>query len=523
MARKRRRATESEFPLWGILRRRWTWGLLAALGVLVPAASVITFLPDVYRSKATVLIERQQIPDELVRSTVTSALETRLHTITQEILSRPALQALAKQYLASNEWGGSLPPEVAIDRIRRSIDVQLETSKVGRDYSATAVAFTVAYTSRDPERAARVANALADSYVEKNVEMRKEEATGTAEFLRDQLEATRQRLQEQEKQVSAFKERHSGQLPEQLQANLATLEQLNIQLRLNSENQISAQTRRAALVKQLNEVEGMAPAVAPDTAGNRLLQLKQQLATLQARYSDRYPDVVRVKSEIQAIEAQMRRADGSVGGGLADSNPLAFELRRSIDAVDVELTRLRAEQENLRRTLGTYQQRVEMAPRREQEAQSLTRDYESTKELYKSLVNRERESRLAQDMEQRRKGEQFRVIEPALPSPHPSAPNRRLLIPLTIPFSLGIGLAVMLLLEKTDKSVRSMAEIESMTRIPVVVRIPPIVSARDLEERRRRRKVLAASAMGALVLIVGVSYVFASRNWGLSTLLLRFS
>jgi polysaccharide chain length determinant protein (PEP-CTERM system associated) len=524
MARKRRRAAESDFPLWGILRRRWTWGVMAALGVLVPAASVILFLPDVYRSKATVLIERQQIPDELVRSTVTSALETRLHTITQEILSRPALQALAKQYLAGNEWGGSLPPEVAIERIRRSIDVQLETSKVGRDYSATAVAFTVAYTSRDPERAARVANALAQSYVEKNIEMRKEEATGTAEFLRDQLEATRQRLQEQEKTVSAFKERHSGQLPEQLEANLATLEQLNVQLRLNSENQISAQTRRAALVKQLNEVEGMAPAVTPDNAGNRLLQLKQQLATLQARYSDRYPDVVRVKSEIQALESQMRRGDESAAGsGLADSNPLTFELRRSIDAVDVELTRLKAEQENLRKTLGTYQQRVEMAPRREQEAQSLTRDYESTKELYKSLVNRERESRLAQDMEQRRKGEQFRVIEPALPSPHPSAPNRRLLIPLTIPLSLGIGLVVMIFLEKTDKSVRSMTEIESMTRIPVVVRIPPIVSARDLEERRRRRKVLVASAVGAIVLVVGVSYVFASRNWGLSTMLLRLS
>ena len=100
MVKKRRRppVAEPELPVWGILRRRWRWGALAALGCLVPAVSVIEFLPDVYRSKATVLIERQQIPDELVRSTVTSALETRLHTITQEILSRPHLEGLAAQF-----------------------------------------------------------------------------------------------------------------------------------------------------------------------------------------------------------------------------------------------------------------------------------------------------------------------------------------------------------------------------------------------------------------------------------------
>ena len=528
MARKRRRVAEPQgnLPIWGILRRRARWGILAALCCLAPAVSIITFLPDVYRSTATVLIERQQIPDELVRSTVTSALETRMHTITQEILSRPYLQDLAARFQVGNEWGEHVSPDLVIARIRRSIEVDLETSKVGRDYSSAAVAFTVAYSSRDPEKAASVANALAQSYVEKNLEMRKQEAAGTADFLRQQLEATTRRLQEQEKQVSAFKERHSGELPEQLNANLATLEQLNVQLRLNSENQISASERRAALVRQLDEVEGMTPAVAPDAAGNRLQQLRQTLASLQSRYSDKYPDVVRVKSEIQSLEAQLRRASGNdstTGGELTDTNPLTFELRRSIDAADVDLKRLKAEQENLRKSLAVYQQRVEMAPRREQESQGLTRDYETNKELYKTLVNREREFQLAEDMEQRRKGEQFRVIEPALPSTHPSAPNRRLLIPLTLPFALGLGLAVILFLELTDKSVRSVEELQSLTRIPVVVKIPPIADEGDEERRRKRLGILAASALAGLVVVIGVSYVIAKGNWALTNLLLRLS
>ena len=528
MVKKRRRppVAEPELPVWGILRRRWRWGALAAVGCLVPAVSVIEFLPDVYRSKATVLIERQQIPDELVRSTVTSALETRLHTITQEILSRPHLEGLAAQFGVGKEWSSQESPEVAIERVRRSIDVELETSKVGRDYSSTAVAFTVGYSSRDPEKAARVANALAQSYVEKNLAMRKEEAAGTAEFLRDQLAATSRKLQDQEKVVSAFKERHTGQLPEQLPANLATLEQLNVQLRLNSENEISARERRAALVKQLNEVEGMAPAVAPDAAGNRLLQLRQSLATLQARYSDKYPDVVRVKAEIQAMEAQLRRPggdDSKPGSVIIDANPMTFELRRSIDAVDVELARLKAEKDNLHTSVTVYQERVEMAPRREQEAQSLTRDYETTKEQYKSLVNRERESQLAEDMEQHRKGEQFRIIEPALVPRGPSAPNRRLLIPLMLPLALGLGLAAMIILEFGDKSVRSAEEIAALTHMRVVARIPPIVGALAEQERRRRLGILAVSGAGILLAVVGLSYLIARGNWALTNMLLRFS
>lgn len=528
MARRRRRVAEPNplLPVLAILRRRWRWGLLAFVGCLVPGVSILTFLPSIYRATATVLIERQQIPDELVRSTVTSALETRLHTITQEILSRPHLEGLAATFGLDEAWGGVSSPDAAIERLRSSIDVELETSKVRRDYSSAAVAFTVSFSSPDPENSAVVANALAQSYVEKNLEMRKEEASGTADFLRQQLEATTRQLQEQEKVVSAFKERHSGELPEQLDANLATLEQLNVQLRLNSENQISANERRAALVKQLNEVEGMAPAVGPDAAGNRLLQLRQTLAALQSRYSDKYPDVVRVKAEIQSLEAQLRRAsDGAerAEDPVPDANPLTFQLRQSIDGVDVELKRLEAEQDNLRATLGVYQRRVEMAPRREQEAQSLTRDYETTKDLYKMLVTRERESQLAEDMEQRRKGEQFRVIEPAQPPGEPSAPNRRALVPLAVPVALGLGVLVMLALELLDGSVRSAQEVQALTRIPIVVSVPAIAGEGNGRQRRRRLAVVTAASLGSLAGAIGLAYAIAHENWALTKLLLRLS
>jgi polysaccharide chain length determinant protein (PEP-CTERM system associated) len=528
MAKRRRAAhpAEHELAVWDILRRRGLWGLATFLACLTPFVSVVSFLPDVYRSTATVLIERQQIPDELVRSTVTSALETRLHTITQQILSRPQLEELYARFGLGDEAGPGRLTDRVIDRIRDSIQVELETSKVRRDHGAAAVAFTVSYSGRDPEKAALVANALALSYVEENLRMRKQEAAGTADFLRQQLETTKRNLEEQEKQVSAFKERYSGQLPEQLSANLATLEQLNVQLRLNSENQISASERRAALVKQLSEAEGMAPAGGPDAAGNRLLQLRQTLAVLQARYSDKYPDVVRVKSEIESLESELRRAstgEGQQHGTTPEANPLTFQLRQAIDAVDVEIKRLKAEQENLRGSLAQYQNRVEMAPRREQESQALVRDYETNKELYRSLVTRERESQLAQEMEQRRKGEQFRVIEPALPPGAPAAPRRRTLTLAAVPGALVLAILAMALVEFLDSSLHSAQDLQRLTTIPIVASIPRITVEADRRQRRRRLGLAAASAVGVLVAIVAASYAVAANNLTLTRLLLRLS
>jgi hypothetical protein len=189
--------------------------------------------------------------------------------------------------------------------------------------------------------------------------------------------------------------------------------------------------------------------------------------------------------------------------------------------VDVELKRLKAEQDNLRATLAVYQQRVEMAPRREQEAQSLTRDYETTKDLYKTLVTRERESQLAESMEQRRKGEQFRVIEPALPPTEPSAPNRRVLVPLTVPVALGLGVLVMLVLEFLDGSVRSAQEVQALTRIPIVVSIPAIAGEEDGRQRQKRLAVVTAASLGSIVGAIGLAYAIAHENWTLTKLLLR--
>jgi polysaccharide chain length determinant protein (PEP-CTERM system associated) len=510
------RGGDGAFDLMGVLRRRKWVLVLVFLGSFAAAASLVTFLPDIYRSSATVLIERQQIPEELVKSTVTSGLDTRLPTITQEILSRARLEGLIDRFGLYTDLRKKAPLEAVIDQMRQDVDVEFKGGE--RRSDRITIAFMVGYRGRDPQKVALVANTLASFYIEENLKVRERQATGTADFLRTQLEEVKAKLDEQEKLVSAFKERHMGELPQQLDANLKTLEQLNVQLRLNADNQVRVNEQRAALAAQVAEADGVITPGGVNSASARLAELRKVLADLQTRYSDKYPDVVSVKAEIAALELRLQNAASAPAGPVFGGASL--ELRRALAELDGQGRALRSEADNLRRSVALYQQRVENAPKREQEFQGLSRDYEASKEQYRSLLRRGGESELAESMEQRQKGEQFRIIEPALVSQSPAAPNRSRLILFALGLALGLAAFATALAEQLDATFHSSHELRRRTGLQVVS-IPPIVSPDDARERRRRFGLGALSAVVGLAAIVAGSYFVARENGQLSAKLMR--
>ena len=192
-------------------RRKW----LAVLAFAVPASaavSLIAFLPNVYRSAATVLVESQQVPESLVPPTVTSTLETRLQTISQEILSRSKLEALIDRFVLYPDLRQRLPFEEVVDHMRKDVKLELKGVDVKGVRQAT-VAFTISYQGGDPGKVAAVANTLASFYIEENLKVRERLATGTAEFLEVQVSETKTRLDDLERRVGEFKRRHLGELP----------------------------------------------------------------------------------------------------------------------------------------------------------------------------------------------------------------------------------------------------------------------------------------------------------------------
>jgi polysaccharide biosynthesis transport protein len=262
---RQRSGLETFLAVWS--RRRWL-AIFTFIAPLAAGISVVAFLPNIYRSAATVLVERQQVPEAFVRSTVTSALETRLQTISQEVLSRARLEALINRFGLYAELRLKAPLEEVIGRMRKDIKLEIKSAEL-RGLREATVAFTISYQGSDAGMVTLVTNTLASFYIEENLKARERQAVGTTEFLKAQLGETKKRLDEQEQRVSTFKRRHLGELPQQMDANLSTLERLHGQLRQNSDSQTRAAERRQALSTQLAESELLQPAgVVTSAAGS---------------------------------------------------------------------------------------------------------------------------------------------------------------------------------------------------------------------------------------------------------------
>jgi polysaccharide chain length determinant protein (PEP-CTERM system associated) len=512
MAEEARKSNGLDLVLEVWSRRKWLV-MLIFLGGFAAAASLAMFLPNAYSAEAKVLIERQRIPEAFVKSTVTSALGSRIQTISQEILSPSRLEGLITRFDLYTDLRDKVPLKQVIAQMRGDISVELKQAERERSDLASGT-FTIGFMGDDPQKVALVANALASLYIEENLRIREGQAVGTAQFLQSQLEEMKKKLDEQERRVTGFKERYIGGLPQQQEANLATLKQLNEQLRLNSDTQIRISERRAMLARQLAEVEGFKAAGSPDAIATRITQLHQELTELRTRFSDMYPDVIQLKAEIAALEERLRTVKNNKEPEkkrewAAPTNPYILQLKQAIGEIDLETKALKAEAEGLRHAIANYQRYVEQAPQRELEFQILARDYETTKEVYHSMLKRQGEAQLAESMEQRQKGEQLQILAPAMAADQPAKPNRSRLIAMGLLLSLGLAAGVVVLAEWLDTSFHAVDDLRALSQVPVLVSIPRIIIPADRSRRRWRLCFGAAAVMLGLVLIVGSSFLIA--------------
>jgi polysaccharide biosynthesis transport protein len=508
--------------VWG--RRKW----LALFAFAVPFAatlSFIVFLPSLYRSTVSLVVDRQQVPEIFVRPTVNSPGEIRLQTVRQDMLSRPRVESAINRFGLYPELLAQGKMDAAVARVRGDAELKVIEQREGA--GGGTVAFALNLRGRDPEKIAKVANALAAQYIDDNLKSRERQAAGTTDFLKGQLAVVKKRLDGQEQLLSEFKKRYLGELPQQLEGHLATIERLNVQLRSNTDSQTRTAERRDALQRQLADAgtpEGGGPPV--DAGEERLAKMNEELRQLRANYSDKYPDVVRLKGEIAALERDLSRRGPDAPKSpkpavVPQNNPYVIRTKQALREIDAELTILKNEEKQIRSALSAYLGRVENVPKREQEFKELSRDYETTRELYATMLKRYEEAQLAETMEQRRKGEQFKVLEPAVPSNEPAAPNRGRLALVGLALSLGLAVAVVAGVEQLNVSFHSIDELRAFTVVPVMIGIPRIVTPADVRRRHRRTQLAALASLVSFVIIVGICYVVAHQNEVLVSLLAR--
>jgi polysaccharide biosynthesis transport protein len=502
-----------------ILRRRAMLAFAVFAVVLVAAVVIAITLPDLFRSTAVVLVERQ-LPETVVRPAVAGELESRLHVIRQEILSRARLTELITRF--------DLYPDIrhtdmdrAIEQVRRDIEIELSGPEQVSGRTKT-VAFNLSFTGAKRETVAEVTNAIADFYVSQNTQMRSDEAARTTQFLKSQIETTKAQMDRDEQQVKAYTSRHVGELPQQVDVNLATLERLNTQLRINSERQLRTLEQRDRLFEAPAPVAPpQPPPVSPEDA--RLRALKRELAQLDG-FPEKHPDVRRLKDAIAALEAESRAAGVGASGPVpeaagARSGDAPAGRARTIASLDSELDALKTEEARLRATISDVERRLEAVPYRQSEFSLLSRDHNATREQYESLLKRYEEARMGQNMETENQGERFRILEAAVPPAGPTAPNRpRLLIMGLFLAGLIAALAV-LALEQIDTSFHSVDDLRQFTNLPVLAAIPRLQPAGV--PQWTRIAVITASMLAGVVLVGTLSAHVARDNEPLVRLLVR--
>lgn len=496
-------------------RRKWL-ALLAFAAVAGVTIAVAQALPNLYRSTATVLIEHQQVAESFIRPTVTAELDTRLQTIREDVMSRTRLAELITRLDLYSDQRAKVPMELLVARMRREIELEIKGIESQMSGRMSTVSFTISYSGRDPATVARVANELASMYVAANTSIREGQAVRTADFLKSQVADARRELDEQERRSNEFRMSHIGELPQQVETNLASIERLNTQLRLNGENQLRLMDRRERLEKERASIV-VAPPPPPSPDDEHVARLKQQLDDMRRKYTDAYPDVARLRAEIETAEQAKSAAPARPAAAAVDPSA---QVKDALADVTAELQSLKAEERSLRETIGAYEQRVENVPKRQQEFLELSRDSAAVKERYDSLLKRYEDAQLAESLEQGKQAEQFRILDPALPPREPVAPNRIRLAGIGLMLALGLAVGVVIGAEKLDTSFHAIDDLRAFVAVPTLATVPLIASRAHV--RHRQRFVLAAvSAAVALSLIVAGAHRVARDNEQLVRLMER--
>ena len=487
-------------------RRKW-WAILPAVLIATAAFLWIRTLPNQYMSDTLILVVPQQVPETYVRSTVTTRIEDRLQTITQQILSRTRLERIIQDFNLYPELRKTAIMEDVVERMRGSIAVQVVKGD----------AFRVSFTSDDARTAMRVTERLASLFIEENLRDREVLAEGTNQFLEAQLEEARRRLIETEHKVEEYKKQYDGQLPEQRDANMQGMHNNEMHLQALLDQLNRDRDRKSQLERAIADFEATDVVVAPTTgavgnsAAQQLEQAQAKLQEMQGHLKDNHPDVARQKRLIAELQKQAD-AEALARPVNAPASAAEVQKRSRLAAAKEELQRLDKQiaenaelEQKLRASIATYQKRIEAAPARDSELTELTRDYRTLQTMYTGLLAKKEDSKVAANLERRQIGEQFKILDPARLPERPSSPNRRQLQMFGIGLALGLGIALAALVEYLDKTLKSEMDVRAALNLVVLAGIPvlPEVRARG----GRRWKMVAISAAVLLVAAAGTAAV----------------
>ena len=528
---------EPKFLIQALRRRAW----LVAIPPVVALFAALVYsstLPDLYQSEMLIAVDPQRIPDAIVRSTVTLGTDRRLEALKVKVLSRTALEQLIEEFDLYPQERQAVPIDLVVAKLRANVDMVMQIPRPRWGEEPQPTAFRVLFTYWDPQKAAQVAQRVGAYFIEQNIAERGSLASAAKKFLENQLAGSRAKLEEQERRLEEFRQRHGQALPTQVTSNIQGLASAQTQVQAIVESAARDRDRKLMLERLYRDAvaERSNPATlgttreaapgqtsVPSSPRRQLADARANLTGLELRYTPDHPDVLRAKRLIAELEPKAAAEQTAIAAAVAttdtpslpDTTPGQREslrqMRAEIESLDRQVAFKESEERRVRAEIAEYHRRVEAVPGLESEFVALTRDYDTQQIAYRELLTKNETAKLAANLEEQSIGERFRVVDPAVVPVRP-LPSQRIRYN-AVGFAIGllVGLSLAVLLELRDKSFRTEADVIDALSLPVLATVPYVETAS--ETRRRERRQLAMSLSGAACVAVAGYVAWSLKLW----------
>jgi polysaccharide chain length determinant protein (PEP-CTERM system associated) len=465
-----------------IVRRRF-W-LVFSLAVFGAAAGLVAtrVLPKKYTSKTLVLV--QQPEAQPVTPIATDNVNQRLVTMQQQILSNARLEPIIRDLHLYAKDVDRRPMDDLIDRLRQAITIT-PVAPMTETRAQNLPGFTISVVFSSPEMAQKICSTITSMFINEDIQQSNVIDSGTTTFLNEQLEQAKAKLDEQDAKLAAFQRKYIGSLPEDSQTNLNLLNNQTSQLEAATQAISRAQQDKSfaesMLAQQLSAWKATQTGQNPESIDQQLETLQDQLASLESKYTENHPDVIKTKADIaillkKKVDQQQKGPAPEKNTQLAETGEPTqiLQLRAQIHQYDQTIKERTAQQEDIKRQIAVYQSRVAASPSVEQEYKLLTRDHQTVLDSYNELLKKRDASAMSQQFDQSKQNDRFHVLDPANLPNEPSFPKLPLFAGGGLGGGLVFGLALALLLEMQDTSMRSEHDVEVVLRLPVLAMIPVI-------------------------------------------------
>jgi len=536
-------------------RRR---GMISVVAGLVFLLGLITALawPPTYKASSTILIEEQDIPTELIQSTVTSYAAQRIQIISQRVMSRTNLLKIIEKYNLYERERRLDTIEEILTNMRDDIGIDMINADVmdprtGRPTAVT-IAFTLGFSSDDPQQALKVANELTTLYLDENLKSRTEKAAETYDFLTVEANRLSQEISHLDKTLAEFKEKNVNTLPELRDLNSQILERterditdIDTQIRGLEERKVylngqiavldpygsgdvlSPSARLEALrtqyiglasryspdhpdvVRTRREIRALeqetGQVASTDDLQAQLRTLRDALVTAKQTYTDEHPDVKNLTRQIATLEEELKHASSLPSAGQSPANadnPAYVNLKTQLAAADTDIRGLRAKRALLEKKVTEYENRLLQTPKSEQEYRGIARDLENSTRRYQEIKAKQMTAEAAQQMEKERMGEKFTLIDPAILPEEPISPNRGAILFLSLVLALGAGVGSAAIRESFDNAVRGVKGLTNVLNTAPLAVIPYLSTEAETSTRKRRRALILAAALAGIVILL---------------------